>query len=37
MFNADVVAYVLLVLVSLALGVITGLASRAMDRADRTL
>jgi hypothetical protein len=36
MFNADVVAYVLLVLVALALGVVTGLASRAMDRVDRT-
>ena len=36
MFNADVVAYVLLVLLALALGVVTGLASRAMDRADRT-
>ena len=36
MFSADVVAYVGLVFVSLAFGVVTGLASRAMDRANRT-
>ena len=35
MLNPDVVAYLGLVIVSLALGVVTGLASRAMDRADR--
>ena len=36
MLNPDMVAYVGLVIVSLALGVMTGLASRAMDRASRT-
>jgi hypothetical protein len=36
MFSADIVAYVGLVLVSLIFGVVTGLASRAMDRADHT-
>ena len=34
--SADLVAYVALVIIALALGVVTGLASRAMDRADHS-
>ena len=37
MINPDVIAFVGLVLVSLALGVVTGLTTRAMDRADHSL
>jgi hypothetical protein len=37
MVNADVVAFIALVLISLALGVVTGLTTRAMDRADHSL
>ncbi len=36
MINPDVVAFVGLVLVSLALGVVTGITTRAMDRADHS-
>ena len=36
MLNPDVVAFIGLVLVALALGVVTGLSTRAMDRADHS-
>ena len=37
MVSPDIVAYVGLVLVALALGVVTGLATRARDHADHAI